>query len=194
MQRKFRFKFLPLFVISAATILAVASLRSLDTSVAAQERETQGSLQILDPSGKPKAQCPLKHTDVKAEISSFLSRVVVTQEFENPFNEKIEAVYTFPLPQNAAVDDMTMTVGDRTVRGKILRREEAQAVYEAAKSGGQVASLLDQERSEEHTSELQSPCNLVCRLLLEKKKNKYEMQLPCNMVWFLVLNNKFLCV
>src|SRR5256885_6172046 len=29
----------------------------------------------------------------------------------------------------------------------------------------------DNERSEEHTSELQSPCNLVCRLLLEKKKN-----------------------
>src|SRR2546426_7939619 len=28
-------------------------------------------------------------------------------------------------------------------------------------------------RSEEHTSELQSPCNLVCRLLLEKKKKKY---------------------
>src|SRR5256885_7136772 len=27
-------------------------------------------------------------------------------------------------------------------------------------------------RSEEHTSELQSPCNLVCRLLLEKKKNQ----------------------
>src|SRR2546426_6562288 len=30
-------------------------------------------------------------------------------------------------------------------------------------------------RSEEHTSELQSPCNLVCRLLLEKKKKKYIM-------------------
>src|SRR2546426_10606579 len=30
----------------------------------------------------------------------------------------------------------------------------------------------DADRSEEHTSELQSPCNLVCRLLLEKKKNK----------------------
>src|SRR5256885_7671526 len=36
------------------------------------------------------------------------------------------------------------------------------------------AGLLDQfsQRSEEHTSELQSPCNLVCRLLLEKKKNR----------------------
>src|SRR3989454_8661272 len=32
--------------------------------------------------------------------------------------------------------------------------------------------VLDPQRSEEHTSELQSPCNLVCRLLLEKKKNK----------------------
>src|SRR2546426_5510413 len=30
------------------------------------------------------------------------------------------------------------------------------------------------ERSEEHTSELQSPCNLVCRLLLEKKKRKKQ--------------------
>src|SRR5256885_14822740 len=32
-------------------------------------------------------------------------------------------------------------------------------------------------RSEEHTSELQSPCNLVCRLLLEKKKKKYKRSL-----------------
>src|SRR2546426_9303880 len=41
-----------------------------------------------------------------------------------------------------------------------------------------VAPLHDQprtiERSEEHTSELQSPCNLVCRLLLEKKKKKIK--------------------
>src|SRR5256885_12038201 len=34
------------------------------------------------------------------------------------------------------------------------------------------------ERSEEHTSELQSPCNLVCRLLLEKKKNKPHVRIP----------------
>src|SRR2546426_4976679 len=35
------------------------------------------------------------------------------------------------------------------------------------------------ERSEEHTSELQSPCNLVCRLLLEKKKNKARQSQLC---------------
>src|SRR5256885_11602790 len=38
--------------------------------------------------------------------------------------------------------------------------------------GDQADRELRQDRSEEHTSELQSPCNLVCRLLLEKKKNE----------------------
>src|SRR5216683_6397629 len=146
MRRKFLLKSLSVLAVSAAAIMGLASLRSSGGVVLAQNGATQGQLQALDSSGKPKALCPLKHTSAKAEISGFLSRVVVTQEFENPFDEKIEAVYTFPLPQNAAVDDMTMVVGDRTVRGKILRREEAEAVYEAAKTNGQTASLLNQER------------------------------------------------
>src|SRR5256885_12998347 len=37
-------------------------------------------------------------------------------------------------------------------------------------------------RSEEHTSELQSPCNLVCRLLLEKKKNNIRKIYPYNII------------
>src|SRR5256885_12468596 len=49
-----------------------------------------------------------------------------------------------------------------------------QVTFERARSlrerlGGAVATAVD--RSEEHTSELQSPCNLVCRLLLVKKKH-----------------------
>src|SRR5256885_11315031 len=36
-------------------------------------------------------------------------------------------------------------------------------------------------RSEEHTSELQSPCNLVCRLLLEKKKKKKKIHISTRM-------------
>jgi Ca-activated chloride channel family protein len=146
MPHKFRFEFLSILAIMAASIVVLASLKSSTATVGAQAQQSPGSLQVLDPNGKPKGPCPLKHTDVKAEISGFISRVTVTQEFENPFTEKIEAVYTFPLPQDAAVDDMTMNVGERIVRGKIMRREEARAVYEAAKTNGQVASLLDQER------------------------------------------------
>src|SRR2546426_5167745 len=43
----------------------------------------------------------------------------------------------------------------------------------ATRVGG-IPGVVSETRSEEHTSELQSPCNLVCRLLLEKKKRQYE--------------------
>src|SRR2546426_7410200 len=42
---------------------------------------------------------------------------------------------------------------------------------------GDLLGLARRQRSEEHTSELQSPCNLVCRLLLEKKKKIHNT--PC---------------
>jgi Ca-activated chloride channel family protein len=158
MRRTFFLKSLLVVTALVAAIFGISALRSSGGLVSAQSGITPGALQVVDASGKPKALCPLKHTEVKAQISGFLSRVIVTQEFENPFKEKIEAVYTFPLPPNAAVDDMTMVVGERTVRGKILRREEAQAVYEAAKSNGQTASLLEQERANIFT---QSVANIL---------------------------------
>src|SRR5256885_6683231 len=53
------------------------------------------------------------------------------------------------------------------------------AVMPAAKSKRRMTSPLEtsstNRRSEEHTSELQSPCNLVCRLLLEKKKDQTKL-------------------
>ena len=125
--------------------LAAAGLLSLPAAPAGA-RLTQGALSSLDAQGKPLGECPLKRTEVRAEISGSVARVTVTQQFGNPFKDKIEAVYTFPLPQDAAVDDMTMLVGSRTVRGKIKRREEARAIYEAARAAGHVAGLLDQER------------------------------------------------
>src|SRR5256885_6565950 len=44
---------------------------------------------------------------------------------------------------------------------------------------GERFALLAHDRSEEHTSELQSPCNLVCRLLLEKKKKQPHLGRTC---------------
>ena len=107
---------------------------------------TQGTLNAYGKNAKNLGACPLKHTDVKAEISGFISRVKVVQEFENNFAEPIEAVYVFPLSQNSAVDAMTMKIGTRTINGKIMKREEARRIYEAAKTEGKTASLLDQER------------------------------------------------
>ncbi|HKP68744.1 MAG TPA: VIT domain-containing protein, partial [Pyrinomonadaceae bacterium] len=107
---------------------------------------TEGSLFARAKNGKDLGACPLKSTTVKADISGFVTRIRVRQEFENTRTEPIEAIYTFPLSQNGAVDDMTMTIGSRTIRGAVMKREEARQIYEQAKTEGKVASLLDQER------------------------------------------------
>lgn len=91
--------------------------------------------------------CPLKHTDVNGSIDGYIATVNMKQQFENPFDEKIEAVYTFPLPDSAAVSEFVMTVGDRKIRGIIREKEEAEEIYEAAKNQGHVASLMTQQRA-----------------------------------------------
>jgi Ca-activated chloride channel homolog len=107
---------------------------------------SEGRLEAWDAKGQALGGCPLKHTRVSVDIAGFIARVTVRQQFHNPFAEKIEAVYVFPLSQDAAVDQMTMKIGKRIIKGQIKERGEARAIYESAKSRGKVASLLDQER------------------------------------------------
>lgn len=97
---------------------------------------------------------PLKHTEVQVKISGNVSRVTVTQTFENPFTEPLEAAYVFPLPDEAAVDHMEIKIGDRTINGNIKRREEAIALYEQARSQGRTAGLLEQQRDNVFTQSL----------------------------------------
>src|SRR5256885_7391291 len=59
----------------------------------------------------------------------------------------------------------------RSARSHLAADPEGGVMRRPAPS--RVRWLILLARSEEHTSELQSPCNLVCRLLLEKKKIKY---------------------
>src|SRR5256885_4156817 len=57
-----------------------------------------------------------------------------------------------------------------------LTRADRRAASRDSRSSASVAKPgADRSRSEEHTSELQSPCNLVCRLLLEKKKKTTQL-------------------
>ena len=89
---------------------------------------------------------PLLQTDVDAVISGMVADVTIVQAFANPFDQPIEAVYVFPLPDDGAVDAMTLRVGGRAIEGTIHEREEAKAIYDAAKADGRVAARLDQER------------------------------------------------
>jgi Ca-activated chloride channel family protein len=105
-----------------------------------------GAMLARLPKEEKEIPLPLKHTDVKGRISGYIATVDVTQQFHNPYDEKIEAVYVFPLPQNAAINEFIMTIGERKIRGIIRERQQAERIYKEAKERGHVASLLTQER------------------------------------------------
>ena len=90
---------------------------------------------------------PTVATDVEIEVHGLIVRTLVTMTFENPGDYWTEAVYVYPLPEDAAVDRLRMTVGDRVVDGRIDTRDEAREAYEAALAGGRQASLVEQERA-----------------------------------------------
>jgi Ca-activated chloride channel family protein len=137
--------------LSAPALLGVVAVlvSTLLTASSAAKSSTPspaGQLEALGKDGRRLGSCPLKHTEVTADIAGFIARVTVRQEFHNPFQHKIEAVYTYPLSPDGAVDRMRMTVGKRVIEGEIKERREARQIYENAKAAGHVASLLDQER------------------------------------------------
>ncbi|MBI4669643.1 MAG: hypothetical protein HY747_10775 [Elusimicrobia bacterium] len=116
------------------------------TSRQSYEHIGQGSFQVVaeDANQLEKSRLlPLKHTDVRADISGNAALVEVTQVFANPADGPIEAVYVFPLPENAAVDELTLKVAGRLVHGMIKKREEAETIYEDARAQGKTAALLE---------------------------------------------------
>ncbi|MHC5113360.1 MAG: VIT domain-containing protein [Planctomycetota bacterium] len=109
-----------------------------------------GALFCRPPNATPDAPVdvplPLEHTSVDADVNGYIASVTVRQSFHNPYDAKIEAVYVFPLPHNAAVNEFVMTIGERRIRGIIRERQEAERIYYEARRQGYVASLLTQER------------------------------------------------
>lgn len=110
-------------------------------------RPTEGSLLLRGDAREGElAGFPLTGTAVDARVTGFVARVEVEQTFENTFERPVEAVYVFPLPDDAAVDAMELRVGERVVRGQIREREQARREYRSARRRGALASLLEQER------------------------------------------------
>ena len=126
-------------VLAGATILLAGSAQAAG-----------GSLQFKTSAGAITA--PLLHTDVEIRVTGHVARATVRQNFRNPHADWFEGVYTFPLPENAAVDHLRMRIGERVVEGEIRERQAAKASYEQAKAGGRRATLLEQERPNIFTS------------------------------------------
>jgi Ca-activated chloride channel family protein len=125
--------------------LVVCAISAAVTTAAAASGTTEGRLVVRE-RGKA-IDLPLEHTDVHIRVDGYLADATVTQRFKNTSKTKIEAVYLFPLPTDAAVSEMMIAIGTRTIRGTIQKRADATRIYEQARDRGQVAALLTQERA-----------------------------------------------
>ncbi|WP_095499217.1 marine proteobacterial sortase target protein [Paraferrimonas haliotis] len=93
------------------------------------------------------AQALTLTTDVNMTVSGMINRVKVTQRFKNDSDEWVHGNYLFPLPENSAVDSMTLQIGQRRIVGEIQEKQQAKANFERAKAQGKSASLVSQHRA-----------------------------------------------
>jgi Ca-activated chloride channel homolog len=111
----------------------------------AQEQEPRsGTLLFRSETGEEPA--PRVHTDIDMTVSGIIARVQVTQQFQNPGDRWVEGVYAFPLPENSAVDQLRMQLGERVIVGEIREKADAQQLYAQARENGQRASVVHQQR------------------------------------------------
>jgi len=130
-------------------VFAGAALLLAGSAQAAAEPRT-GELRFKTGAGSINA--PLLATDVHIRVTGHVARATVRQSFRNPHADRFEGIYTFPLPENAAVDRLRMRIGERVVEGEIRERQTAKASYEQAKSERRHATLIEQERPNIFTS------------------------------------------
>ncbi len=127
----------------AYTLVPSASAQET-VAISSSDLPSGGLMAVV--AGKKAGPFVLEHTEATVEVAGGFAYVEVSQRFKNPHKERLEAVYAFPLPENAAVTDMFMRISSRVVSSEVHEREEAKRIYEAAKSSGHATALLEQDR------------------------------------------------
>lgn len=110
-------------LVSLALLLAAPALAFAQTPVPPQP--IQPVIIIPDTGG-----VAITRYQVAATVEDQVATTRVEQTFFNPGPIPVEATYFFPIPEQAAITEFNMVVDGQTVEGRIMRKEEARAVYE----------------------------------------------------------------
>lgn len=97
---------------------------------------------------------PLRSISLESEAAGGIARTRLRQHFANPYSQPLELVYAFPLPADGTVAAYQVRAGDRIIEGRVEKRDEARATFDAARLAGRTAALLDQERPNLFTQRL----------------------------------------
>ena len=92
--------------------------------------------------GNGRIQPVFEGLQVQAELRETLAITTITQSYRNAGSRNIEAVYTFPLPLEAVLLDMSVTLGEKTLKGTVFPKQEAEQRYEEAITDGDAPVML----------------------------------------------------
>jgi len=134
-----------LFFFQFLFLVSIGFSDTKSTSIRMQDIQS-GSMVYKDESTQMVHPLQVVETDVKIHIVGMAVNATIDQIFTNTQQMPIEAIYVFPLPEEAAVYSMQMLIGDRLIESKIKKKAEAKKEYEKAKKEGKRASLTEQER------------------------------------------------
>ena len=99
----------------------------------------------LTPAGSGQKPAEILSHDVRVVINNGFAMTEVTQRFRNPNAETVEAVYAFPVPSSASLSEVSVQIGERTINGEVLAKEEAKQVYDEEKERGNSAALAGKQ-------------------------------------------------
>src|SRR5947207_11363561 len=103
-------------------------------------------IEMLCTDARRPAPVALRGVRLRAHIAALGQRTTIEQTFVNVERNAIEAVYTFPLPENAAVCGFEIITGDRVLSGRVEESDLATAQYDDAIRQGHGAYMLNSER------------------------------------------------
>ncbi len=108
--------------------------------------EQAGMLHFTDNAGQWQEPALVLDSDFDIQVSGLIADTRLLRHFRNTSDRWREGVFVFPLPDNASVYGLTMTVGERTIVGKVKPKAEARKTYQAAKVSGRQAANVEQQR------------------------------------------------
>ena len=90
------------------------------------------------------AQVPLDSIKVQVNVAGFTAHVTATLNYSNKEENPVEAIYIFPLDEQAAVCGFQATIDGRTIVAEVREKQEARDAYDDAISSGHSAYLLEE--------------------------------------------------
>jgi Ca-activated chloride channel family protein len=100
---------------------------------------------LLTPANATMDALEIREHHVNVVIEDGYAITTVDQVFHNPHGQDLEAIYSFPVPEKAAVAEFTVWIDGQPVTGEVLEKKQARQVYESEKSAGRDAGLMEKD-------------------------------------------------